>query len=157
MKKRRNSPPNDLSSLGSLLPAVYSTKQWKNQWLLFRLVRDWPTIVGAEIARLTAPAFFRQDVLWIFVQDSAWMHHMQFIKLDLLVRVNQSLTEKPITDIRWLLQPETPRVPERRQSEPHPVYPEQERAFRGMAEGVANQECREALQRLWRMFASHSE
>jgi hypothetical protein len=26
-----------------------------------------------------------------------------------------------------------------------------------MTENVANQECREALQRLWRIFASHTE
>ncbi len=157
MEKRKNSKNSDLSSLGSSLSAIYSSKKWKSQWLLFRLGQDWPTIVGAEISRLTSPAFFRQDVLWIFVQDSAWMHHMQFIKTDLLTRVNEGQTEKLVTDIRWLLQPETLRVPEPRQLEPHPVYPEQERLFRGMAESVANQECRAALHRLWQIFASHSE
>jgi hypothetical protein len=119
MEKRNRSGKNELSFLGDSLSAIYATKKWKHQWRLFRLVEDWPTIIGTEVARLTAPAFFRQDVLWIFVQDSAWMQHMQFIKLDLMARVNQVMTEQPVTDIRWLLQPEIPLVPERHTPAPH--------------------------------------
>jgi len=157
MEKRNRSKKNELSFLGDSLSAIYSTKKWKNQWRLFRLAQDWPAIVGTEVARLTAPAFFRQDVLWIFVQDSAYMQHMQFIKLDLMARVNRIMIEQPAIDIRWMLQPEILPVPERHTPEPHPVDPEQERSFRGMTESVANQECRKALQRLWRTFASHSK
>lgn len=85
------------------------------------------------------------------------MQHMQFIKLDLLARVNKITIEQPVIDIRWMLQPEILPVPERHTPEPHPVDPEQERSFHGMTESVANQECRKALQRLWRTFASHSK
>ena len=84
------------------------------------------------------------------------MQHMQFIKLDLMARVNTIMTEQPVTDIRWLLQPEILPVPERHIPEPHPVDPEQERLFRRMTEGIDNQECRQALQRLWQTFASHT-
>ena len=139
------------------MSAIYSSKKWKSQWRLFRLVQDWPAIVGTEIARLTAPAFFRQDVLWIFVQDSAWMHHLQFIKLDLMARVNRAIAEQSVTDIRWMLQPELLPVPERHTPQPHPVDPEQARSFQGLTESVANQECRKALQRLWQTFASHKK
>jgi hypothetical protein len=157
MEKRNRSKKNELSFLGDSLPAIYATKRWKHQWRLFRLVQDWPTIIGTEVARLTAPAFFRQDVLWIFVQDSAWMQHMQFIKLDLMARVNKIMTEQPVTDIRWLLQPEILPVPERHTPAPHPVDPEQEQLFHVMTEGIDNQECRQALQRLWHTFASHTK
>jgi len=144
-----NSSNPALPLLAEALAAVYSSKQWQRQWRLFRLARDWPTIVGTEIGRLTAPAFFRQDVLWIFVQDSAWMQHMQYIKLDLLTRLNRVMTEQPLTDIRWLLQPSLPPGLERQQTEPLPVSPQQDLRFRAMVESVANPECRQALQRLW--------
>jgi hypothetical protein len=157
MEKRNRSKKNDLSFLGDTLSAVYATKKWKHQWRLFRLAQDWPLIVGMEVARLTSPAFFRQDVLWIYVQDSAWMQHMQFIKLDLLERVNHALAKQPISDIRWLLQPEIPQQPARHQPEPHPVAPRLERSFRQMTESVANDACRESLQRLWQTFASNSK
>ncbi len=157
MEKRNRSNKNELSFLGDSLSTIYAAKKWKHQWRLFRLVQDWPSIIGTEVARLTTPAFFRQDVLWIFVQDSAWMQHMQFIKLDLMARVNKILTEQPVTDIRWLLQPEIPPAPERHTPKPHPVDPDHERLFQGMTEGIANPECRQALQRLWQTFASHTE
>lgn len=148
---------SDFSSLEESLFEAYSTKKWKLQWRLFRLARNWPAIVGAEVGRLTAPAFFRQDILWIFVQDSAWMHHLQFIKLDLLSRVNTVLAEQPITDIRWLLQPPILSPPEHCTSKAHAVDPVQEQSFRQMTESVSNQESREALRRLWQTFASHME
>jgi hypothetical protein len=157
MTAPKRSRHNELSFLGDSWSAVFASKKWKHQWRLLRLAQDWPAIVGTEVARLTAPAFFRQDVLWIFVQDSAWMQHMQFIKLDLRERVNRVLEGPPIVDIRWLLQPEIPPQPARHLPEPHPVHPEQERSFRRMTESVANSECREALQRLWQIFAANTK
>ncbi len=156
MEKKTSRKKGDLSSLENTLSEVYSNKKWINQWRLFRLSKDWPAIVGKEVAQLTTPAFFRNDVLWIFVQDSAWMQHMQYIKLDLLERINLVLTEQPVKDLRWQLQPVTLPSPERFVPEPHAVDPEKERSFRSMTEGVSNKECREALQRLWHIFASYT-
>ncbi|MDD2467987.1 MAG: DUF721 domain-containing protein [Desulfobulbus sp.] len=143
--------------LADLLSDVYSKQQWKKQWRLFHLARQWPTIVGHEVGQLTMPAFFRQDTLWIYVQDSAWMHHLQFIKLDLMTRINSALGEQPVIDIRWQLQPQLPALPERQVPAPHAVDTKDEQTFQQMTAGIDNQECREALQRLWHNFAAHSE
>jgi len=102
----------DLVPMLAIFPQVYALKQWTGPWRLFGLVQDWPGIVGAEVARLTTPAFFRRDVLWIYVQDSAWMHHLQYVKADLLARINQHLQETPISDLRWQLQPAQPAPPQ---------------------------------------------
>mgnify|MGYP001767612331 CR=1 FL=1 len=91
------------------------------------------------------PAFFRQDTLWIYVQDSAWMHHLQFIKLDLLERINQALGNQPVSDLRWQLQPQLPSLPERQLPPAHAVDSERAQAFAQMTASIANQECREAL------------
>jgi len=147
----------DLTALGTVFSGVYATKQWTTQWRLFRLLQDWPAIVGAEVARLTTPAFFRRETLWLHVQDSAWMHHLQYVKPDLLVRINRHLAELPVVDIRWQLQPQPPPQPERRPFKIHAVDSEQERSFCRMTETIANRECREALQRLWRTFAGTGE
>jgi hypothetical protein len=157
MDKGSGSHLPDLHSFGDILSAVYSTKEWKTPWRLFHLLRDWPVIVGTEVARLTAPAFFRKETLWIYVQDSAWMHHLQYVKPDLLVRINRHLGEQPIADLRWQLQPLPPPRPERPLSLPQKVNPEQEQSFLKMTETIANQECREALQRLWRTFATQEK
>ncbi len=157
MELKTDYKKGDLIALGNLFSGVYSTKKWTNQWRLFRLAQDWPAIVGVEVARLTTPAFFRRETLWIHVQDSAWMHHLQFIKVDLLARINRDLAEQPLSDIRWQLQALPPPPPERYLAPPHAINGEQEQSFCRLTESIANQECREALQRLWRTFAAHSE
>jgi hypothetical protein len=146
----------DLTALSTVFSGVYATKQWASQWRLFGLLQDWPTIVGAEVARLTSPAFFRRDTLWIFVQDSAWMHHLQYVKPDLMARINRHLAGQPIADLRWQLQPQPPPAPKQSPapSRPRGVDPKREQSFCRMTETIANRESREALQRLWRVFAA---
>ena len=147
----------DLLPMLSIFSQVYALKQWTSPWRLFRLVQEWPAVVGAEVARLTTPAFFRRDVLWIYVQDSAWMHHLQFVKTDLLARINQHLQDAPIADLRWQLQPAQPPLKSVVSPSCHPVDPDREQDFQQLSASIANPECREALLRLWRSFAAHSE
>ncbi|MCL2791439.1 MAG: DUF721 domain-containing protein [Desulfobulbus sp.] len=158
MKKTRTGyEQSELTAMGAALPEVFAAKQWGTQWRLFRLGKEWPGIVGDQVAQLTSPAFFRRETLWIFVQDSAWMHHLQYVKADLLARVNRHLEGQSVTDIRWRLHPHPLPQPERCFPEPREIDPEREKSFCLMSEAVANQECREALQRLWRTFAAIAE
>ncbi len=149
-----------LIPLGEHLDTVYAAKEWTTQWRLFSLARNWPRIVGERVAALTAPAWFRRDVLWVYVQDSSWMHHLQYVKIDLLGRINEHLKgagAQGVTDIRWTLEPEKIPEPEEKIPQAHPVDPDEERSFCLMTEVVANEDCRQALQRLWHNFASYSE
>ena len=145
----------DLVALAEALASVYATKQWTRQWQLFQLVRSWPAIVGEQVAALTAPAFFRREVLWIHVQDSAWMQHLQYVKLDLLDRINIALGDQPATDLRWLQRAFTAAEMPRSAPEPRPIDPARERMFIEMANSIPNLECRKALLGLWRAFASY--
>jgi hypothetical protein len=156
MRKRTAEKAAGPVVVGSSLAGLYASQQWQQHWRLFRLDRDWPGIVGEQVARLTAPAFFRHDVLWVYVQDSSWMHHLQFVKQDLLGRVNAVLGEHPVTDIRWMLQPAEPPKPEPLQEEIRPVTPEAERSFNEMTSGITDQECRQALHRLWRNHSARA-
>ncbi len=155
MKERKYDRGNELIPLGDVLASVYTMKQWSRQWRLFRLVRDWPTIVGEQVAALTAPAFFRRDVLWIHVQDSAWMQHLQYVKIDLLERVNGALEDQPAADLRWLQQPFTAPEASKSAPEPKPIDPARERLFIELSNSIPNFECRKALLDLWRAFAAY--
>lgn len=155
MKERRHDRRDDLIPLKEVLSSVYESKQWTRQWRLFLLVRDWPAIVGEQVAALTAPAFFRRDVLWIHVQDSAWMQHLQYVKIDLLERINAALDDQPANDLRWLQQPFTAPEASRSAPEPRPIDPARERLFIEMSNSIPNLECRKALLGLWRAFSSY--
>ena len=142
--------------MGRALSEVFAAKQWGAQWRLFRLSSKWPEVVGTEVGQLTYPAFFRRETLCIFVQNSAWMHHLQYVKAELIARINQHLEGQPITDIRWQLH-----VPAPPPEQPPPclrkIDPHREQSFCQMTEAIANRECREALQRLWRSFTVHMD
>ena len=155
MKEYKRESNGDVVALAEALASVYATKQWTRQWQLFQLVKSWPAIVGEQVAALTAPAFFRREVLWIHVQDSAWMQHLQYVKLDLLDRVNVALGDQPATDLRWLQRAFTAAEMPRSAPEPRPIDPARERMFIEMASSIPNLECRKALLDLWRAFAAY--
>ena len=151
---RNRTTTGQFTPVTALLGGIYRQRQWTKQWRLWQLTRDWPAIVGQEISRLTTPAFFRQDTLWIYVQNSAWMHHFQFMKPDLMARINKALGQHPISDLRWRLPSELPEKPKPPARVPRPVNPAREQAFAEMTKNIANEECRQALQRLWHSVAS---
>ncbi|MGI6657164.1 MAG: DUF721 domain-containing protein [Desulfobulbus sp.] len=142
--------------IGDLLPALYSRRQWTQPERIGKLTRDWPAIVGEQVAKLTEPAFFRHDVLWIHVQDAAWMHHLQFVKLEWLERINRALADEPVRDLRWRLAPQPPPFESRARAPVHsrPIDPAREQAFFAQTEAITDPDCREALRRLWRTFAA---
>lgn len=141
-----------LTPLGDDFAGIYGQQQWGNQWHLFSLVRHWPEVAGREVASNSMPAYFRRDVLWVYVQGSIWMQQMQLVKMDLLTRVNAFLKgRQAVEDIRWMLQPseliDVPR--EEYVSPPISVDPAAEREFRVMAENIADPDTREAFCNLW--------
>ena len=144
---------HDFAQMKDTFAKVYALHQWGNQQHLLQLMRDWPQIAGKQVSQLTRPAFFRKDVLWIYVQDSAWMQHMQYVKLDLLQRINEALAATVIADLRWQLQPASER--ERSEQPPRPlkpVDPEQRQMFNTMTASIADAACQAALQRFWQAF-----
>ncbi len=132
--------------------AIYGQQQWGNQWHLFSLVRHWSEVAGKDVGAHSMPAYFRRDILWVYVQESVWMQHMHLVKVDLLARVNTFLQGRlTVNDLRWMLQP-TELIDvavEEYVSPPISVDPAAEREFRTMAENIADPDTREAFCNLW--------
>ena len=148
-KKKRN----QVTPVGDNLDAVLGRQGWGNQLHLFSLVRHWPEVAGRELADRSMPAWFRRNVLWVYVQGSIWMQQMQMVKPELLARINAFLQgRQTVEDLRWLQQPldmvDSPE--EEYVSPPITVDPVAEREFRVMAENITDHDTREALCRLWR-------
>lgn len=143
-----------LRPLGGYLRSLYAEKAWQGQWELFLLVRKWPSIVGTDLGRVTMPAYFRHDVLWVFVENSAWMQHAQLSKPKLLEQIKNFLSPRDLADIRWLLHPVSELAPRTAATskQNRRVSPEREKAFREMASTVADEGCRKALLQLWLSF-----
>ncbi|HHO48808.1 MAG TPA: DUF721 domain-containing protein [Desulfobacteraceae bacterium] len=143
-----------LPDLASQLEGLYGRKNWRTLWQIYTLDRNWDKIAGGEIARQSRPAYIQNNILWIFVSSSVWMHHLQSIKPRLLAGVRNALPEVSVDDIRWILQPLEPLIPDNPSRRPPERIPDPEkiRHFEQMASTVENSECRAALCKLWRAY-----
>lgn len=143
-----------LEPLVGCLKNLYAEKSWQGQWDLFLLVRKWEAVVGRELAMVTIPAYFRHDVLWVYVDNSAWMQHAQLAKPKLLEQVNAILSPRIISDLRWQLRPISGQEP-LSVAAPKPkrkISPMREKAFREMVSTVEDKMCRKALLKLWQSY-----
>lgn len=141
-------------SLSAGLQDLFIRKKWSTLWKTYLLTRNWVKIAGPEVAEKTEPAYIQNGILWIYVENSVLMQHMQAGKLQLLEKIQAELPDLTIKDIRWAMRPVQPPgkpgpAPERPRRR---ATPEAEAAFKNMTGTIENDQCREALQKLWSSF-----
>ena len=61
----------------------------------------WDHIVGPAIARNAQPEAIKGNLLIVRVAGSPWMHHLQFMKDDMVKQLNEALGKEAISDIRF--------------------------------------------------------
>jgi predicted nucleic acid-binding Zn ribbon protein len=68
---------------------------------MLRIWRVWDRVVGPDIARNARPAAFKGSVLLVHVTSSTWLHHLQYLKGDLVSRLNDDLGQAVVGDIKF--------------------------------------------------------
>lgn len=139
------------------LVQALQSKNWHNLSKLLALTEKWPLIVGDEGARQCEPAFVRRDVLYVSVANSIWMQQLQLLKREILANIKHQLPDIKCSDIRYQLQVSAGKKEERQSSQKEhkvksTVATEKVEAFARLTETVDNQDCREALLRLYKRF-----
>ena len=72
-----------------------------------RVIPDWATLVGPQIAAVTLPDRVAPDgTLFVGVRTSAWMTELQLMAPTIIARVNAGRGDGRIKGIRWFLSPE---------------------------------------------------
>lgn len=67
-----------------------------------RVVLEWHTLVGATVARVTAPDSLQRGVLSVWVKSSPWMQELRLLKAKLLADINAGIGGPPlVTDLRF--------------------------------------------------------
>ena len=67
----------------------------------YSLFGAWKEIVGETIALQSQPRSLRNQILFVHVSHSTWMQQLQFLKPQLLEKLNAFLGESQIRDIRF--------------------------------------------------------
>jgi predicted nucleic acid-binding Zn ribbon protein len=71
-----------------------------------RVIPDWATLVGPQIAAVTLPDRVAPDgTLFVGVRTSGWMTELQLMAPEIMARVNAGRGAGRIKTIRWFLSP----------------------------------------------------
>jgi hypothetical protein len=148
--------PEKIIRIDSLFAELFKKRQWDKRLALHAVFRNWPEVVGAEIAERTAPQVIRGTVLWIAVSDSVWMQQLHLQKQMLLEHINAKVVgSEKISDIRFQIDAalgeekmvvRSPQPP----ASPQPVDPEEQKGFERLIGAIVDAELRTRLLALWR-------
>ena len=98
MKKRRPGTPEQIESI---LERVFTPLDLGMKVKQYQIWEVWDTVVGEAIARQAQPQQVRNMILWISVSSSTWMQQLEFMKKQIVKRLNEHIGEEVIKDIRF--------------------------------------------------------
>lgn len=92
----RIKPLND--ALGELVQKLGIGKKLRE----YEAVTRWEEIVGDQIARVSSPSGIEKGVLVVKVNNGPWRNELSLMKEAIIGKINASLGEKVVRDIRFV-------------------------------------------------------
>lgn len=90
--------------IGDILESSLKSYRKKNDLGMIKIWDMWEDAVGKNISENAKPAAFKGDVLLIHVNSSPWMHHLQFLKQDIINKVNSKMGKEMVTEIKFKIE-----------------------------------------------------
>ena len=110
--------------------------------------------LGAPFTTHAEPRFFRNKILTLTVEESAWLTEMTFFASEIVSKLNDSLGAGTVEDVRARLgtfersaQPETKPEPKKPQANPPRLSPVGEEQLAELALEIKSPELRQAVER----------
>jgi predicted nucleic acid-binding Zn ribbon protein len=91
--------------LGNVLESALKSSNLQIDLSLHRLWRRWDNLVGPAIAKNARPAAIKGKLLLVNVSSAPWMQQLQYLKDDLVVKLNNAFDRQIVTDIRFKIGP----------------------------------------------------
>ena len=138
-------------SLRATFAGIIRDKDWETKFDQHRIFLVWSELVDSEIGAHARPLKIVNDVLWVEVDNSAWVQQLQFRKLDLLDQLNDHLRVSYFTDIKFTVGESVKVQKEKETPAPRMIPPSDEEIarFEKQIEFIEDEDIREAMTRLW--------
>ena len=91
--------------IGSIIDDVLKTYRREPDGELIRVWHVWDNIVGDVISKNAKPAAFKGSILLVYVTSSTWIHQLQFLKEEMIVKLNEALGKSLIDDLKFKIGP----------------------------------------------------
>jgi predicted nucleic acid-binding Zn ribbon protein len=101
MRNRREMRSNRVRRIDEILASLLKQKKWRNGLFYAHIAREWPLIVGREIASHAQPTHFTRGRLDVACDHDVWRAELQYLKPELLARLSEALGEGVVKEI-WL-------------------------------------------------------
>jgi predicted nucleic acid-binding Zn ribbon protein len=94
-----------LTNVSSILQTVLEQDRnpLSDQFLRWKLWYNWKDIVGDAISKKCLPVGYNDGVLWVWVKNSVWMHHLLFLREDITHAINKKVGRHFVKMIRFTL------------------------------------------------------
>jgi len=97
--------PSDFVHIRNILDDVLKPYRSKPDFELKELWRLWDEAVGETIAQNARPAAFKGKLLIVHVSSSTWVHQLQFLKNDMIIKLNAALGKPLLEEIKFKIGP----------------------------------------------------
>lgn len=98
-------PRGEFTHIGMILRRTIGNYGQKVDENLIQIQEMWDSCVGREIAQAAQPVRLTSGRLLVHVNSSVWHHHLNFLKKELMEKVNASLGESIVSEIRFRISP----------------------------------------------------
>jgi predicted nucleic acid-binding Zn ribbon protein len=91
--------------IGPLINDVLKSYRRESDSELIRVWQIWEGAVGGIIAQNAKPAAFKGRILLVHATSSTWIHQLQFLKKDMIDKLNAALGKPLIDDLKFKIGP----------------------------------------------------
>lgn len=74
-----------------------------DQFLRWRVWKDWKTIVGPQLGARSQPVGYHKRTLYVWVESSAWMQQISYFSTQMKDKVNKYVGKKWVGYVRFTL------------------------------------------------------
>ncbi|MBI5589828.1 MAG: DUF721 domain-containing protein [Deltaproteobacteria bacterium] len=100
-----NTPPRPLEHISAILPRAMKAIHPDKIDTFIAICSLWEDIVDKSVSDHVRPAAYKEPLLIVHVNSSAWIHHLQFTKKEMIERINKMLKKTAVTDIKFKIGP----------------------------------------------------
>ena len=104
MQKKRL-PNKTFTPIGQVLDSLLDQCRSNTSGGILHLIQVWEKAIGPPISDNAKPFAVKGSLLLVHVSSSVWLHQLRFLKSELLIKLNQSLKNARVEDIKFKIGP----------------------------------------------------
>ena len=101
--KRKNR--KEFVHIGSIVNKVFRAVRNDADADMIQVWNVWQGVVGSAVAENARPAAFKGNLLLVHVSSSPWLQQLQFLKGDIIIRLNQALKQELVKEVKFKIGP----------------------------------------------------